>query len=143
MRYIDLNMVRAGVVKHPSEWPFCGYQELFGLRQRYRLIDQGRLFEVLEATEHPERLLENYRASIEEAIDRRAFEREEMWTESLAVGSEAFVKRTGTTIRNRNRVETSEAEEPTRSDAAWVLREAPPENAYGRFSGPKKAPKTP
>ena len=26
--YIDLNMVRAGVVEHPSEWPFCGYNEI-------------------------------------------------------------------------------------------------------------------
>ena len=25
--YIDLNMVRAGVVNHPSEWPFSGYGE--------------------------------------------------------------------------------------------------------------------
>ena len=26
--YIDLNMVRAGVVEHPSQWPFCGYTEI-------------------------------------------------------------------------------------------------------------------
>jgi putative transposase len=26
--YIDLNMVRAGVVKHPSEWPYSGYNEI-------------------------------------------------------------------------------------------------------------------
>ena len=26
--YIDLNMVRAGVVHRPSEWPFCGYNEI-------------------------------------------------------------------------------------------------------------------
>jgi putative transposase len=28
MVYIDLNMVRAGVVDHPSEWPDCGYHEI-------------------------------------------------------------------------------------------------------------------
>ena len=28
MTYIDLNMVRAGVVEHPSEWEFCGYHEI-------------------------------------------------------------------------------------------------------------------
>lgn len=27
MLYIDLNMVRAVVVKHPREWPFTGYHE--------------------------------------------------------------------------------------------------------------------
>ena len=26
--YMDLNMVRAGVVKHPSEWPHGGYGEI-------------------------------------------------------------------------------------------------------------------
>jgi hypothetical protein len=28
MVYIDLNMVRAGGVNHPSEWPFSGYNEI-------------------------------------------------------------------------------------------------------------------
>ena len=28
MVYIDLNMVRAGVVKRPEEWTFCGYSEI-------------------------------------------------------------------------------------------------------------------
>ena len=28
MVYIDLNMVRAGIVTHPSEWPFSGYNEI-------------------------------------------------------------------------------------------------------------------
>jgi putative transposase len=27
MVYIDLNMVRAGVVSHPGEWDVCGYSE--------------------------------------------------------------------------------------------------------------------
>jgi putative transposase len=26
--YIDLNMVRAGIVSHPSEWPYGGYNEI-------------------------------------------------------------------------------------------------------------------
>ena len=28
--YIDLNMVRAGVVKHPAEWEAGGYHEIQG-----------------------------------------------------------------------------------------------------------------
>jgi hypothetical protein len=40
MAYIELNMVRAGVVSHPSEWSWCGYSELTGARQRYRLLSQ-------------------------------------------------------------------------------------------------------
>jgi len=37
--YIDLNMVRAGVVTHPREWPFSGYHEIQKPRMRYGLID--------------------------------------------------------------------------------------------------------
>ena len=43
LRYVDLNMVRAGQVKHPSEWRWCSYDELTGQRQRYRIIDEHRL----------------------------------------------------------------------------------------------------
>ena len=39
MIYIDLNMVRAGVVSHPSEWQWTGYNELLRPKSRYRLID--------------------------------------------------------------------------------------------------------
>ena len=37
--YIDLNMVRAGVVRHPSEWLFLGYNEIQAPRSRYGLIN--------------------------------------------------------------------------------------------------------
>jgi putative transposase len=43
MNCIDLNMVRAGVVCHPRDWPWCGYQEIMGLRQRYRILDLEEL----------------------------------------------------------------------------------------------------
>ena len=38
IKYIDLNMVRAGVVAHPEQWAWTGYQELMGQRKRYRLL---------------------------------------------------------------------------------------------------------
>ena len=42
--YIDLNMVRAGIVSHPSQWPFCGYNEIQKLRKKNVLINgQGVL----------------------------------------------------------------------------------------------------
>jgi len=48
MVYIDMNMVRAGVVKHPAEWPFCGYNEIQNPRQRYSLIDYHKLIPLLQ-----------------------------------------------------------------------------------------------
>jgi hypothetical protein len=32
--YIELNMVRAGVVPHPAEWPWCSYTESIGVGSR-------------------------------------------------------------------------------------------------------------
>jgi len=37
MLYIDMNMVRAGVVAHPKEWIFSGYQEIQNPRQSNKL----------------------------------------------------------------------------------------------------------
>ncbi len=34
MKYIDLNMVRARVVEKPSDWDWCGFNEIIGKRKR-------------------------------------------------------------------------------------------------------------
>ena len=41
--YIDLNMVRAGVVEHPKDWVHGGYFEVQDSPKRYRLINTKRL----------------------------------------------------------------------------------------------------
>ena len=38
MVYLDTNMVRAGVVSHPSMWPFSGYNEIQEPRRKNVLI---------------------------------------------------------------------------------------------------------
>ncbi|NOY79456.1 MAG: transposase, partial [Kiritimatiellaeota bacterium] len=48
MTYIDLNMVRAGAVRHPGEWECCGYCEIQEPPRRYRRIDQEILTRLLE-----------------------------------------------------------------------------------------------
>jgi len=37
LAYMDLNMVRAGVVNHPSKWEHGGYREIQEPRDRYKL----------------------------------------------------------------------------------------------------------
>ena len=43
--YIDLNMVRAGVVSHSSQWSICGYNEIQnpkkGMDYRFSLPDES------------------------------------------------------------------------------------------------------
>ena len=91
--YIDLNMVRAGVVRHPSEWPFCGYNEIQNPRQRYSLVDQEGLTELLDIMNMDE-LKETYRSWVEDGLEKQGRQRQPWWTESIAVGSEDFVRHT-------------------------------------------------
>ncbi len=44
--YIDLNMVRAGVVKHPSEYSISGYNEIQNPIERYSIVDRKTLREL-------------------------------------------------------------------------------------------------
>ena len=68
MVYIDLNMVRAGVVPHPSEWPFCGYHEILNIRQRYTLIDHESLTDLFNISSIEE-LRKTYRGWVEESLE--------------------------------------------------------------------------
>ena len=119
MKYIDLNMVRARVVDHPSEWGWCGYDELVGARQRYRLIDLDCVLERL-GRKSRERFIQEYRRAVRASIREGKLEREALWTESIAVGSEEFTKRISERVRYRIRLERKEHQE-----GIWAVRELP------------------
>ena len=57
--YIDLDMVRAGIVDHPSQWPFCGYNEIQEPRRKNVLINYEKLRELAGAESYD--LLKRYR----------------------------------------------------------------------------------
>jgi len=122
MRYIDLNMVRAGAVEHPRQWRWCGFGELTGLRQRYRILDRAVVLEMYGGCP-AEQFRENYQATIDQALARGP-EREPMWTDSIAAGSESFVRQIEEETRNRVELEVR----PT-SSGAWTIRE--PSEPYG------------
>jgi hypothetical protein len=130
IKYIDLNMVRAGVIRHPSEWRWCGYDELVGVRQRYRLIDMERLLYWFNGLTK-QQWMNEYRLEIDEAIAQKLSQRDPVWTESIAVGSEEFVRRISDEIQHRFRLDVDEV-----SDGIWVVRE--PMVSYNAFSYPKK-----
>jgi putative transposase len=88
--YIDMNMVRAGVVSHPSEWKFCGFNEIQKPRQRYSLIDHSKLH-TLSGSGSGEHFRSSHMAWIDEALRANAHQRESRWTESVAVGSKGFI----------------------------------------------------
>jgi putative transposase len=98
--YMDLNRVRAGVVKHPLEWPHCGYGEIQKAPDRYRLIDRKALME-LPGVNDGEQLSLSHRSWVEEALKIKAGNREARWSESIAVGSSLFVKQVKTDLGAR------------------------------------------
>jgi putative transposase len=110
MQYIDLNMVRAGVVNHPSEWPWCGYHELIGQRRRYRLLDLDRLLE-LQGKPDRNSLARIYQAEIEQKIENRNFAYAPIWTRSIAIGSQSFVEEISRKTKRKKHLETSENQE--------------------------------
>jgi hypothetical protein len=45
--YIDLNMVRAGIVRHPGKWDAGAYHEFYREKSKYRIVNIQRLLQVL------------------------------------------------------------------------------------------------
>lgn len=110
--YIDLNMVRAGAVSHPGHWADSGYCELMMPPKRYAIIDFRELQHLLGLTTLAQ-LQETRARSVAGALTSGRREREAAWSESLAVGREAFVEyvqaRLGVRATHRDVVASGEA----------------------------------
>ena len=91
MAYIDTNMVRAGVVSHPSMWPFCGYNEIQEPRRKNVLINYERLQGLFGAGSY-DKLRKSHEGWVEEYLEERAKTRQDEWTRSIAVGNKPFVE---------------------------------------------------
>lgn len=99
--YIDLNMVRAGVVKHPAEWEMNGYREIQNPPDRYAIIDWRSLMEICGFSEYGE-FAAQHRKWVEDAL-KEGRSREGHWTESIAVGSSSFIEETKSRLGCRAR----------------------------------------
>ena len=91
MVYIDTNMVRAGVVNHPSMWPFCGYNEIQHPRKRNVLIDYDML-QGLFGNGSYEQLRSSHKGWVEEYLGNGEKARQDEWTNRIAVGSKSFIE---------------------------------------------------
>ena len=92
MAYIDMNMVRAGVVDHPGKWECCGYNEIQNPRTRKGIIDLDRLMGLL-GFETYEQLKQAHFKWVDSAIQAEDYSREAKWTQSIAVGGESFIEK--------------------------------------------------
>ena len=117
--YIDMNMVRAKAVEHPRKWACCGYHELSGSRQRYRVLDRERLLHCLNAPCAFAEFEEWYRLTLEEKLACAYHAREPLWSECVAVGDRDWVERLAGRIPG-GRGEIVSHEVPVRMDEAEI-----------------------
>ena len=128
--YIDLNMVRAGVVNHPSEWIFSGYNEIQHPPKRYRLIDHKKLTELC-GFEDAAKLRKSHKSWAEEGLEGSTGMRDPYWSESIAVGTREFVEETKVKLGYKVHGRKIEPH-----DEMYVLRET--RNSYNTVFEPQK-----
>jgi len=128
--YIDLNMVRARVVDHPSEWPFCGYNEIQEPKRKKVLIDYDELTRLIGFDSYDE-VQKYHKRWVDAYLGDGKNIRDEKWTRSIAVGNRSFVERVkslmGVLAIGRKSIEAGET---------YQLRE--PAVPYGAHFGVKK-----
>jgi putative transposase len=95
--YIDLNMVRAGVIDHPSKWLHGGYNEIQVPRRKNIIIAYDRLRELAGFKDY-ESFASAHRKWVQSSLERMENKRDSRWTESIAVGSNQFAERIKTAM---------------------------------------------
>ena len=129
--YIDLNMVRAGVVSHPEKWKESGFSEIQKPPQRYAIIDLRSLGE-LSGFSDLQDFQRAHREWIERGIENGLAARHERWSASIAVGTRSFVEK----VQNQLGFKAAHRD-VTQVQGSYVLRE--PAEAYAGKSVGEKA----
>lgn len=88
--YIDLNMTRAGVVKHPRDWEHCGYHEIKKEKSKYRTVAREKLCNLIEI--ELDELPKTYDSWVKQMLKQGNLSRDSIWSADFAVGDETFVR---------------------------------------------------
>jgi putative transposase len=89
--YIELNMVRAGVVHHPGTWKESGFIAIQKPPKRYAVIDLQSLSE-LSGFANVGDFQRAHREWVDRGLENGVAVRDDRWSEAIAVGSLAFVE---------------------------------------------------
>jgi len=92
MNYIDMNMVRAGVVMHPKDWLCGGYHESLNPCRRGGRIDHANLHKLLHV-DSGSALQVARDGWIKQKLASSDHRRESYWADSIAVGDLEFALR--------------------------------------------------
>lgn len=115
MVYIDLNMVRAGVVRHPSEWQVSGYRELQHPPQRYAIIDRAAVASLCGIA-RVEDLAREHGRWVDGQLRSGPHDRQPEWSDAIAVGGEPFLARVKDELGAKARYRTPRVD----NRAAWL-----------------------
>ena len=85
--YLAFKMVRTGAVEHLEKWKHCGYHELIGFRQRYRIVNINRLLKCLRI-EDSTQFRDWYVSTIEKKVEEDYHHSESFRSRALAVGDQ-------------------------------------------------------
>ena len=129
--YIDLNMVRAGVVDHPSQWRFGGYNEIQFPRRKYVLIAYEKLT-ALAGFQTYDSFRKSHKKSVNQFLAQGNNVRDNQWTRSIAVGEEQFVEKIKAALGTR-----AVGRQIRHVPGGYELREEM--NFYNADFGPKKS----
>jgi len=136
--YIDLNMVRAGSVSHPSEWPFGGYMESQEPRRKSALIAYERLRELVGSDTY-DQFRAVHRDWVNDSLGQGKSIRDSKWSRSIAVGSERFVhstkKELGARAKGRAVLEGGEAFQLREPGVSYLVDFGPKNNDIGAENG--------
>ena len=89
--YIDLNMVRAGVVRHPSEYDISGYNEIQTPPKRYSIVNHQALHKLF-GVRGEDLFRQMHRDWVELELKNIESQRQSFWSEAVAVGDECFIQ---------------------------------------------------
>jgi len=121
MVYIDMNMVRAGVVAHPINWIDCGFTEIQNPSVRYKVIDINaccKLTNIKNFAEFQKLHLGWVNTEITKGINKH----DKIWSSSLAVGNSDFVEN----IKTELGFKAKSREIVNANDSCYINETSPP-----------------
>jgi hypothetical protein len=129
--YIDLNMVRTGIVRHPSAYVISGYNEIQTPPKRYSIINQQALNNLFCIRDEND-FRQMHREWVDLELKNDEFKRQSFWSESVAVGDERFIQNIQQELSGRIPGRSIVSENGTTS-----LQE--PQSSYSTLLGGKRA----
>lgn len=109
--YIDLNMVRTGTINRPSQWYWSGYNEIQNPRRKNILIAYEKLRE-LAGYDTFDIFQTAHRKWVDDLLSSHESKRESQWIESIATGSDKFIKKIlsqlGVRVKGRKIIEAGQ-----------------------------------